>query len=338
MRMQVAKLLKVRVGAALAQRLELAVLAEGVAAAELVRRALYVYFNSYPVERMAEALLAQSLGGSLAAVWDGGESAAEGEEELQKGPWEGPSRALEGPAAAPPSSPPPSCPPAPPESPPSVSPPALRARSSLQDAPIEAVAVAKSSPAKRLAPAKPKPAKRLAPAEPPGEAAAIGLLFPPPPEGPPVLVFPCLPNRRGGPTEWALTADLVARWEVTFPGMDIVGEARKALEWVLAKQRKTYGGMRTYLFRWFCKAQDSGRFMRRAAGGGGAGPGASVVSSAAGPPKPAADTLLAVYGFETWEEWRELLRQYFTGDELARELAKLGEIQAEWEAAHGKPA
>ncbi len=165
----------------------------------------------------------------------------------------------------------------------------------------------------------------------PAEASASGLLFPgaaepaPPPSLPPLLLFPCVARRTGeGAPQWPLTDQLVAQWEETFPGMDVLGEARKAREWLLANHRKTYGGMRNFLLRWLCKAQNSGRFMRSARLGG---------RRADSGPEPR--TLEEVYGFASWTEWEATLRKHFAGRELEQELAKLGEIRAGWEAKHG---
>jgi hypothetical protein len=285
--MQVAKLLKVRVGAGIARQLEIACLAEGIAAAEVVRRALYLYFNAHPAEAPAAgALLAQSLGDAGDAA---GVSADPEPEGLPEGPWEGPSRALEGPAAAPPSFSPPSSPPAPPLTPPSLSPPALFA---------------------------PRPPERP---EPPASAD--------PPDPPPVLVFPCLADRCHGATQWGLSPELLAGWEETFPGMDVVGEARKAREWLFANHRKTHRGMRAFLLRWLIKAQDSGRFMRRSER---AAPGT--------PKRPEPGSLQEAYGFASWEEWEAVLRQLFEGAVLDRELGRLAALRAKWEATHAAAA
>jgi hypothetical protein len=142
-----------------------------------------------------------------------------------------------------------------------------------------------------------------------------------------VLLFPCVASQRqrqGGeaPSQWPLADELVGQWEETFPGMDVLGEARKAREWLLANHRKTYGGMKTFLFRWLCKAQDSGRFMRRTAG--------RREAAARGP-----RTLFEVHGFASWSEWEATLRQHFTERELDEELGRLAELRARWEAQHG---
>src|SRR5947209_8250222 len=81
--MRIAKVVKFRVPAAVAQQIQQAAAAEAIAVAEMVRRALWLYFRANPVE----ATLAEPL----------------------QGPAAGPSRALEGPSPSlPPSSPPPS--------------------------------------------------------------------------------------------------------------------------------------------------------------------------------------------------------------------------------------
>jgi len=54
----------------------------------------------------------------------------------------------------------------------------------------------------------------------------------------------------GTPSEWHLTQTQIDAWSLAFPQTDVLGEARKALAWVLAKQRKTAKGMPVFLFRW----------------------------------------------------------------------------------------
>lgn len=139
-----------------------------------------------------------------------------------------------------------------------------------------------------------------------------------------MLLFPCVADRRTGEAapQWPLTAELLAQWEETFPGMDVLGEARRAREWLLSNHRKTYGGMRSFLFRWLSKALDSGRFLRR--------PARRQAAPGTGP-----RTLEQVYGFASWAEWEATLREHFEDPELAEELARLGKIRAQWEAGRG---
>src|SRR5882724_929187 len=224
----------------------------------------------------------------------------------RRGPAKGPSRALDGPA--PPSSPPPSSPPAPPLTPPSLSPPAQGAATPRRTA------------------AAPGENGCLFP-ELAGPAAPDPPAPPELPADPPRLLFPCVATKRQGgeaAPQWPLTAPLLAQWEETFPGMDVLGEARKAREWLLVNHRKTYGGMSNFLFRWLCRAQDSGRFMRRTA--------ATSCRQGAAPRPP---SLEEAYGFASWAEWEAMLRQYFQGQELEEDLQRLAEIRAEWEAQHG---
>ena len=63
---------------------------------------------------------------------------------------------------------------------------------------------------------------------------------------PAVLTFSTV----GTPSEWHLTQTQIDAWSLAFPQTDVLGEARKALAWVLAKQRKTAKGMPVFLFRW----------------------------------------------------------------------------------------
>ena len=61
-----------------------------------------------------------------------------------------------------------------------------------------------------------------------------------------VLTFPTI-----GPVKtWHLTREQVESWSEAYPGMDVLAEARRALVWVQANQRKTAGGMRAFLVRW----------------------------------------------------------------------------------------
>ena len=69
-----------------------------------------------------------------------------------------------------------------------------------------------------------------------------------------VLQFPC----NGQPKTWTLTEWQVAKWSELYPGLDVLGECRKALAWVLAttKRRKTSGGMSRFLVGWLNRAND----------------------------------------------------------------------------------
>lgn len=58
-----------------------------------------------------------------------------------------------------------------------------------------------------------------------------------------------------------MTPSLVKRWRELFPALDIGKECREALAWIEAnpERRKTARGMKSYLTRWFSRAQNQGR-------------------------------------------------------------------------------
>jgi hypothetical protein len=292
--MQEEKLVKVRVKGFLAQELDRNAEAEDVTTAEIIRRAMSHYF--------LEMALICNVAGSK-------------------------ERPFSAPSAAPPSSPPPSSPPAPPLTPPSLSPPAPLVPPFGPAEPAEPAEIGEPSEPALSGPAiADLPVSDLPLPAPPGDS---GFLFAeagpaePPAAPAPLLLFPCVADARSGrAAEWALTVELVAQWEETFPGMDVVGEARRAREWILANHRKTHGGMRSFLLRWLSKAQDSGRFMRRAA--------AARPAPGTGP-----RTVMDIYGFASWEEWEAVLREHFKGRELDQELGNLAKIRTRWEEKHG---
>jgi hypothetical protein len=70
-----------------------------------------------------------------------------------------------------------------------------------------------------------------------------------------VLEFPC-----DGPVkEFQLTEAKLAEYRESYPHIDVIGECRKALQWLRDNptKRKTAGGMPAYLGRWLAKANDS---------------------------------------------------------------------------------
>lgn len=71
---------------------------------------------------------------------------------------------------------------------------------------------------------------------------------------PPVLIFPT----SGTVAEWGLTSDQVTEWQRLYVGVDIEGEARKALAWVRANGSKTAKGMPAFLVNWLNRAVKSG--------------------------------------------------------------------------------
>lgn len=79
------------------------------------------------------------------------------------------------------------------------------------------------------------------------------------PAGDVLLTFPTI----GGTKEWAFTRPLAVELEDAYPGIDVVGEARKALAWIRANGSKTARGMPAFLVRWLNKTADSGPVLAR---------------------------------------------------------------------------
>ena len=66
-----------------------------------------------------------------------------------------------------------------------------------------------------------------------------------------VLEFPCVGV---GPKVYVLTEAQVAEWTTLFPAIDVKAEAKMALAWVLANNKKTHGGMPRFLQAWMARA------------------------------------------------------------------------------------
>lgn len=77
------------------------------------------------------------------------------------------------------------------------------------------------------------------------------------PPSPVVATLPCVGR---GPSEYGVTEEQVAGWQEAFPGIDVLGEVRKARTWLEANQakRKTHRGCPAFLVRWFSRAHDQG--------------------------------------------------------------------------------
>ena len=71
-----------------------------------------------------------------------------------------------------------------------------------------------------------------------------------------VLQFPT--DGKAG-KHWSLTEAKVAEYQEAYPSLDVVGECRRALQWLRDNptKRKTKGGMPAFLTRWLNKAQNS---------------------------------------------------------------------------------
>ncbi len=76
----------------------------------------------------------------------------------------------------------------------------------------------------------------------------------PPSEEIPVLVFPC----NGKPKVWNLYPSKIAEWKESFPGVDVLAECRRALQWVKDNptRGKTAKGMARFLGGWLSREND----------------------------------------------------------------------------------
>lgn len=75
-----------------------------------------------------------------------------------------------------------------------------------------------------------------------------------------VISFPIVGGKRGkGPAEWPLRQSKIAEYAESFPGVEVLAECRKAMQWCRDNptRRKTFRGMAAFLQRWLGKAQDS---------------------------------------------------------------------------------
>jgi hypothetical protein len=73
-----------------------------------------------------------------------------------------------------------------------------------------------------------------------------------------LLVLPCVGR---GPQEFRLTRGKIAEYQESFPGLDVLAECRKALQWIRDNplKRKTHRGMPAFVCRWLSTANDSRR-------------------------------------------------------------------------------
>jgi hypothetical protein len=85
-----------------------------------------------------------------------------------------------------------------------------------------------------------------------------------------VSVLPCVGQ---GPSEYEVTELQVALWREAYPGIDVLGEVRKARAWLEANptRRKTHRGMPAFLVSWLNRAQNGSRGGTRPAGIGDMG-------------------------------------------------------------------
>lgn len=68
----------------------------------------------------------------------------------------------------------------------------------------------------------------------------------------PVLTFPT----NGKPGTWDLLPSKLDEWSAAFPGLDVLAECRKALQWLRDNRRKTARGMPRFLYSWLARTND----------------------------------------------------------------------------------
>lgn len=71
--------------------------------------------------------------------------------------------------------------------------------------------------------------------------------------GEPMPVFPC---DRG---DWTPTGEMLAEWQATFPGLDVMAQLRRARQWCVdnVDRRKTQRGMRRFIGSWLSNAKEA---------------------------------------------------------------------------------
>lgn len=72
-----------------------------------------------------------------------------------------------------------------------------------------------------------------------------------------VAAFPCV----GKVSQWTLLQPKLDEWQSCFPALDVLGEVRKARQWLLDNpgRRKTANGMTRFLFGWLERSQNRGK-------------------------------------------------------------------------------
>lgn len=87
------------------------------------------------------------------------------------------------------------------------------------------------------------------------------LSTPPPPAAPPSPAALTFPTVGQGGARWDLREAKVTEWQALYPGLDILGESRRALAWIEAspERRKTSRGMERFLVAWLNRATDRPR-------------------------------------------------------------------------------
>lgn len=82
------------------------------------------------------------------------------------------------------------------------------------------------------------------------------------PSSPAVVLFPV----SGTTKDWPLTTEYVEKLKELYPGVDIILQAKRALNWIEQNptRKKTARGMSIFLSRWMERTQNSGRGMGKA--------------------------------------------------------------------------
>ena len=98
----------------------------------------------------------------------------------------------------------------------------------------------------------------------PGEPATVAAADPQgvgePNRAAELLIFPTVKGRRDGPESWAFVESHRAELQECFPSLDILAQARIALNWVRCDptRRKTADGMKRFMLGWMTRAQNYG--------------------------------------------------------------------------------
>lgn len=76
-----------------------------------------------------------------------------------------------------------------------------------------------------------------------------------------LMSFPVSKNLKTNTDTWFLTEEKAKEYQETYPGVDVISESKKALQWVRDNptRKKTYSGMPKFLNSWMARVQNSGR-------------------------------------------------------------------------------
>ena len=88
-----------------------------------------------------------------------------------------------------------------------------------------------------------------------------------------VISFPCVKGKSGR-TEWHLTESKLAEYVESFPGVEVLSECRKALQWCRdnPSKRKTFEGLPKFLGSWLSRSQNTVQQPRPPNGSGNSDP------------------------------------------------------------------